>query len=250
MGLLPIRRSVQPEKSPRERKRKITGRKQCVIGIETCAKGRELSSIISRGEESSEFSVNPYGCEQLKEHHILSTRIQAPASLSWGLGWRWLWIPRVISISTNTILLPTLNVLQLLPCEHLWVFYDDNYLACLPTGRPEGSINNWHQHPWQPLIQHHESWNILQSSWIKRKQTLIFPDRMEMAEPIKGKKKTQTADWDLAPHAPMCTLVHPSSWNAPFTAWELSASRHEWDAIYKRNPKTWYKPKLRRTLFY
>lgn len=130
------------------------------------------------------------------------------------------------------------------------VSISESYLACLPTGKPEGSINDWHQHPWQPLIQHHERWNILQSSWIKRKQTLIFLDRMEMAEPIKGKKKTQSADWDSAPHAPMCTLVHTSSWNVPFTAWELSASRHEWDAIYKRNPKTWYKPKLKRALFY
>lgn len=162
--------------------------------------------------------MNPYRCERLKERHILSTRIQAPASLSWGLGWRWLWIPRVISISTNTILLPTLNVLQLLPCEHRWVLYEDNYLACLPTGRPEGSINNWPQHPWQPLIQHHESWNKLHSSRIKRKQTLIFPDRMETAEPIKG-KKTQSADWDSAPHAPLCTPLHPKA--------EMPLSQHE-----------------------
>lgn len=171
MGLLPIRRSVLPSRVPgKEKERSQAGNTMCNRDRDLCKRQR---SIICRGEESSEFSVNTYGCEWLQERHILWTRIQAPASLSWGLGWRWLWIPPVISISTNTIVLPTLNVLPLLPCEHLSL-YNDNYLAWLPTGRPEGSSNNWHQHPWQPLIQHHENWNILHSSRIKRKQTLRF----------------------------------------------------------------------------
>lgn len=107
-------------------------------------------------------------------------------------------------------------------------YTNDNYLACLPTGRPEGSVNNWHEHPWQPLIQHHENGNILYSSRIKRDQTLIFPDQMETTEPVKGKKKTQTLH-----RAPHCTA--PSNWNSPFTAWTLAASRHEGDPIFKRN---------------
>lgn len=235
MGLLPIRRSVQPSRVPgKEKERSQAGNTMYNRDRDLCKRQR---SIIYHQQWRREFWVL---CESvwMQTAHRTPCFVDKNSSSCFLKLKTWMALaldPSSHLISANTILLPTLTVLQFLPSEHPRVLYNDNYLACLPTGRPGRSINNWHQHLWQPLIQHHENWNILHSSRIKRKQTLIFPDQMETTESVKGQEQDTVHRLRLS-HA--CSIVHPtapSSWNAPFTAWKLSASRHEWDIIFKRN---------------